>query len=385
MAVKGAVAAGKPDLAISHIDSAVAAGTIDYKEATKQKLKVVHDDQDLRVSKAIVQSEDPAELTRLSNQVLLNDNTLLTPDERRAFAVSAQNKADRILNDKEKVQDKAQKEESKKVLGDYATKIRLQGYIPSVQELRDLSTKLTGSDYLALVALVDRKDGGSGGMGSTNAASYKDIQLGIASLSNADQSGTVTGRADALYDKINVAFSQGKLSVKDREASILQLDRHRKSVTTADPRMKEADELVKASISPPSSITGLTTSPDHLAIAQQMSIDMQDARNANPRLDPVKWVQENLPKYKKQVDDDKARSLIGAGAQAAVPHLVYKDGALDVQASKKAISESSLSQPVKIQAEAVLDGVSADMARQAAAMERARIAKEAKNKSWWSR
>ena len=341
MAVKGAVAADNPSLAIQHIDKAVEAGIIDYKEAVTKKTKVLHDAEDLRVARSIAEETDPGKLEVLGNQVLFESASMLSPDERRAYASTANSKADKLIAERTRKEDKEQREKSKEILGTLATKIRLQGYIPKASELAEAKATLNPADYLALIALVDRKDGSGGGIGTTDVGTARELQQRIQSLSYPDSTGQpIDKAANVVYDSILKAFADGKLSLKDREAFVAQWERYRDRPMRKSPEYSGAEDLIEANILPPKGMLAAMEFKDasrYNSISMDMKLALADATRANPNLDPRQWVRENLPSYKARTSGVAYEKLFNLGLTGFV---VVKDGVVDADASIKQIEDA---------------------------------------------
>lgn len=340
-AVKQAVQAGTPELAIAHVDNAVKAGIFDYKEGVTKKEKVLHDVEDLKVARAIAESNDSAQLEQVGNSVLMNNQSRLTPDERRGYANQAQSKADRIEKAAEKKTEKEQRERSKEILGTLATRIRLEGYIPKASELVDAKTVLNPADYLALIALVDRKDGGNGGLGSTDMSTARDLQKQIMALSYPQAGISADKQSNMVYDQIMTAFSQGKLSLKDREAYVLQLERYRDRPLRRSPEYAMAEDKIEATILPPKGLAATMDFKDatlYGAVATDMKLALADATRKDPNLDPRMWVDQNLPTYRARVGAAGTAALHTMGMSTYVR--TNKDGAFDVDQTVAAIEEA---------------------------------------------
>jgi hypothetical protein len=98
---------------------------------------------------------------------------------------------------------------------------------------------------------------------------------------------------------------------------------------------KSASETIKKSIAPNVGIPGLPTAKTDARIEQQAQIELRAAVSANPKLDPLKWVQENLPRFQYQVNDDMNVSLTEMGVGSMI--VTRSDGTIDKDKTEAAL------------------------------------------------
>jgi hypothetical protein len=338
--------------AIAVVDSMVRSGLLTPKQGVDRKVKVTHDATDLRATQALaslIEKKDIAGLEAFSVAILANE-VPLTADEKRGYVRAATEQANRISAARTAAEEKAQREKSKVVLGELATKIRLEGYLPSKQELVVARETLTGADYLALIALVDRKDGGKGVV--TSQPTFRSLEGQIVGLSKAGPEGTtLINRANAIDDLITTYSAEGKLAPADRDYLSNLLTKYRDRPTKASPEYSRAESTIEANIAPPQDILGRLSIEDAQrwkSLSVEMKSALADAVNADPKLDPRAWVDQNLPTYKARADQQAYTKLfsIGLGQYAvmkvgATAKEIADGTAIDREASREKIRKDA--------------------------------------------
>jgi hypothetical protein len=318
--IRQLVQSGKPQDAVSVIENGFKAGTWNAVERIQKIEKVWHDDEDLRTAKRIGATNNPTRLEDFASEILFMDKSRLTPDERRAYSNQALSKADSIRKADETQRQRKERDESKRVLGDLATRIRLDGYIPTRKELDDAKAAMIPADYLALVALVDRKDGN--GQLKPDQTTVRELSLQIMGLGKADASGlSSTARADMLMDRLMLAFADRKLDQPTHEKLVAMLERYRDRPLKRSPEHAMAEEFIEGNLLPPKGwMQGFTAGEltRFGALSIEMKLELNEATRKDPKLDPMQWARRNMPRYKDLAESQIYKSLydLGLGSYA---------------------------------------------------------------------
>jgi len=332
-AVRMFVKAGDYAEALSSVDSAIREGTLPLKEGNELKIKVRNESAGIVATQFIDTTENPMDLEHFAGEIISVKGDL-SDEQARMFADRARAKGEKILTKSNHVKDNA----SKVILAEQTQLIVTQKKHYSPEALDELQKEMVPSDFISLVHEIRTQKNADKESGF-DTAPVRRLQGQIVGLSHASGTLTVTARMQVAHEAINNAYVKGELNSTDRDKLHADVVTFGDRATVKDPKYADAEKLLQENLFPRSTIVQIGTAvPFAAAIAEDAKIDLFNAKNANPDLDPLAWVKKNLHIYQSRTVSKAIQKVYEVGAGA---HLKYDpSGRLDVAATKKTLQEA---------------------------------------------
>lgn len=321
---------GVYDEALGAVYSAVRDGILSAKEGDELASKVRNENAGLVATQFIETTDNPMDLEHFAGEIIGAKGDL-SDEQARMFADRARSKGEKILSKSEHVKDNA----SKAILAEQTQLIVTQGRQYSPKTLDDLQKDMAPSDFIALIHEI-RTQKSADKSSDYDSPPVRRLQKQIVGLSLASGSLTVTARMQVAHESINNAYLKAEISSTDRDKLHADVIAFGNRATVKDPKYADAENLLQENLFPRSTIVQIGSAvPFAAAIAQDAKIDLFNAKNADPDLDPIAWVKKNLSIYQSRTASAAIKKIyeIGAGA-----HLKYDPaGRLDAAATKTAL------------------------------------------------
>jgi len=330
--------AGNTQLAVQAIEAGVKNGTFSLDEGRKQTKSILAAGDETRARRELLATNDPAQLEAMQNKLLAttepgaaNPYPHLDPMKRLSIAQTIDTK--RIELEKAGM---TRAKQERTMAADRAIieagNAARAGRPWTPEQIQATASKLqmTNTDEAAL-----RKASEGGIEVKTNKAGddgLRLIQSGLAtSIMPKNQGGSpmnVEESTDYWRSEVERLYSASSISSEDRARTLREIDAWSKGVYES-PQHKDAESLIKDLI--PKNSSKFAERGLQVVRVKYLS-DLREAKSQNPKLDSVRWVQDNEAAYRKLEQNEVWKEMARLGVTQFVK-VNNTDQRIDAQAS----------------------------------------------------
>jgi hypothetical protein len=338
-ALQKAVLAENTALGEKILADAVETGAFSLDEARQQRQQMLEDTDEVRASRFLSETDDPAKLEAFAAGIgAEGPNTQfphLTPAKRVALMNTAESRAITLTNQRLAQYDRAKSNAAEATFNSVLERFTMTGQGATPAEISAAKNYMSPSQFKSFVGIG--RTGNANGMPS-DPNTVRTLQGAVATVVGGTT--PLNGATDLetklaiLRDANEQAFAAGTVNPTDYTAINKMIDDTGNNVFGSD-GFKNASETIKKGIAPNVGVPGLPTPKTDARIEQQAQMELRAAVSANPKLDPVKWAQENLPRFQYQVNDDLNVTLTELGVGSMI--VTNPDGTIDKVKSEAAL------------------------------------------------
>jgi len=336
-ALQGAVLAEDTALGDKILQDAVETGIFSLDEARKERTTMMQGADKIKAERLIMNSEDPAQLSAFAASIgQPGPNAAfphLPPDERLRLQVAAEGRSNSITNQRLAEYDRAKSDAAANTFNNVLERFTLTGQPATEEEIAQAKKYMTPTQFKSFVSI-----GRTGGQASTpsDRGTLQNANTFISQLTDTGDGGNYNLDAKIQFGRqyLEQEFAAGRLNATDFKDQMALVEATEKRVFESD-QFKAGAGLLADGIVPHKGVPGMPVSKVDTVIEAQAQIDLRAAVAKDPKLDPVRWAQENLPRYQAQVNDKLTRDLHKFGISTLVK--AQPDGMVDKVQTKAAI------------------------------------------------
>lgn len=328
--------------AISTIETAVKNGVFSVNEGRQAAQEVRSGVEAVQIDRFIGATDDPGALSKFAADIGAQGHNSafpnLTPAQRVNAMQAAENKSLAVQTRNLAAYDRNKKDMAAQLSNDAQLRFVSTGQLPTPEELNMARNTMSPSEFRAFIS-IGRNSNGMAASDPTVMRATTDVILNLA-----DTDLVIDGKQGDMIDKISFArdelselYAGGKLTRTDYDAQVRLIDAQEAKLFDSD-KFKSASKYVQGAINPSKDILGRSMNEVSAGIESMALMDMRKAVAANPKLDPYRWAEENMPKYRKAVGDKQVIALSTLGLTGYA--VFSKDGTLNQAMTSDKLTDS---------------------------------------------